>query len=90
MKEGKRRTPKGWEVGRGECSHRSRERVYRINTRDAMKQGDTRDIAAAGVREREKGRQEDVTARDRGATVDGNLFSSADGFVLFRVVTMLV
>lgn len=47
------------------------------------------DTAAAGVREREKGRKEDVTARDRGAmVVDGNLFSSADGFVLSRVVTI--
>jgi len=45
------------------------------------------DTATAGVREREKGREEDVTARDRGALVDGNLFS-ADGFVLFRVVTV--
>lgn len=70
----------------------SRERVYRINTRDAMKQGrEPRRIS----RRREcanavEGREEDVTARDRGATVDGNLFSSADGFVLFHVATVSV
>lgn len=44
------------------------ERVYRINTQDETGTGAIGDTAAAGVREREAGREEDVTARDRGAT----------------------